>query len=98
VIDLDARVLTTLQGEPILLTSAEFDLLVCFTSRPRRVLTRDQIMDFTRGRDADAFDRSVDMLVSRLRRKLEAAGAPATSITTVRNGGYLFTHVVRPVG
>lgn len=98
IVDLDTRVLTTAKGEPVALTSAEFDLLACFTSRPRRVLTRDQIMDFTRGREAEAFDRSVDMLVSRLRRKLEAAGAPPTSITTVRNGGYLFTHAVLTSG
>lgn len=98
VVDLDARALTTAKGEPVTLTSAEFDLLACFTSRPRRVLTRDQIMDFTRGREAEAFDRSVDMLVSRLRRKLEAAGAPPTTITTVRNGGYLFTHAVQASG
>ena len=50
-------------GDALLLTSAEFDLLACFVRRPRRVLTRDQILDWTRGRGADPFDRTVDMLV-----------------------------------
>ncbi|MBI1219908.1 MAG: response regulator [Rhodobacteraceae bacterium] len=95
VIDLDARQLATEPDEPITLTSAEFDLLACLVQRPRRVLTRDQILDFTRGRQADPFDRTVDMLISRLRRKLEAASPGSNLISTVRNGGYLFTAIVR---
>jgi two-component system OmpR family response regulator len=74
------------------LTSAEFDLLACFVERPRRVLTRDQLLDWTRGRSADPFDRTIDVTVSRLRKKLEAADPTASEIvTTVRNGGYLFS-------
>lgn len=65
--------------------------------RPRRVLTRDQILDWTRGRNADPFDRTVDMLVSRLRKKLEAASPDSNLISTVRNGGYLFTATVKSV-
>jgi DNA-binding response OmpR family regulator len=96
VIDLDARALED-GGRPIPLTTAEFDLLSCFVQRPRRVLTRDQILDWTRGRSAEPWDRTVDMTISRLRRKLEGASPGAELISTVRNGGYLFTAPVRPV-
>ncbi|MGF1500567.1 MAG: response regulator [Paracoccaceae bacterium] len=95
VVDLDARQLADATGAAVSLTSGEFDLLACFVERPRRVLSRDQILDRLRGRGAEPFDRTVDMLVSRLRRKL-AAGSPDTElISTVRNGGYLFTASVR---
>jgi DNA-binding response OmpR family regulator len=90
-IDLDARELTDEHHATVALTAAEFDLLACFIQHPRRVLTREQILNWTRGRIADPFDRTVDMLISRLRRKLEAASPAAKLITTVRNGGYLFT-------
>ncbi|MEM6489253.1 MAG: response regulator [Pseudomonadota bacterium] len=95
VIDLDARRLTDRQGSTIALTSGEFDLLACFVQRPRRVLSRDHILDQVRGRGAEPFDRTVDMLVSRLRRKLASSGAEAELIATVRNGGYLFTPTVK---
>jgi two-component system OmpR family response regulator len=97
IIDLDARQLTDDAGDALTLTSAEFDLLACFVQRPRRVLTRDQILDWTRGRVADPFDRTVDMLVSRVRRKLDAVSPGSNLINTVRNGGYLFTAPVKPV-
>jgi DNA-binding response OmpR family regulator len=99
VIDLDSRdvELTDADAAPLQLTSAEFDLLGCFVLRPRRVLTRDQILDWTRGRSAEPFDRTVDMLISRLRKKLDAASPESNLITTVRNGGYLFTAAVRQV-
>ena len=97
VIDLDARQLAGPDEAPISLTSAEFDLLACFVQRPRRVLSRDQILDWTRGRSADPFDRTVDMLTSRLRKKLERIRPGSGLITTVRNGGYLFTPHVKPV-
>lgn len=97
VVDLDARQLTDTDGSGLTLTSAEFDLLACFVQRPRRVLTRDQILDRIRGRSADPFDRTVDMLVSRLRKKLEGASPGSNLISTVRNGGYLFTAPVNPV-
>jgi two-component system phosphate regulon response regulator OmpR len=58
------------QGADIVLTGAEFDLLKTFLDRPGRVLSRDQLLDLTRGRNGDVFDRSIDVLVSRLRRKL----------------------------
>ena len=99
VIDLDARSVETTEAEApeLQLTSAEFDLLGCFVQRPRRVLTRDQILDWTRGRSAEPFDRTVDMLISRLRRKLDGASPGSNLITTVRNGGYLFTATVKQV-
>ncbi|MFA5122239.1 response regulator [Zavarzinia sp.] len=91
-IDLDGRTVETASGERVPLTSAEFDLLACFVDHPRRVLSRDQLLDWTRGRSADPFDRTIDVGVSRLRRKLDAADPAApTLITTVRNGGYLFS-------
>jgi len=99
VLDMDARSVEPTATDPIALqlTSAEFDLLGCFVQRPRRVLSRDQILDWTRGRSAEPFDRTVDMLISRLRRKLDAASPGSNLITTVRNGGYLFTASVKQV-
>jgi two-component system OmpR family response regulator len=92
VVDLDARSVDTKDGTRVPLTSAEFDLLACFVERPRRVLTRDQLLDWTRGRSADPFDRTIDVTVSRLRKKLEGADPSAGAVvTTVRNGGYLFS-------
>jgi two-component system OmpR family response regulator len=92
VVDLDARGVCTKDGMRVPLTSAEFDLLACFVERPRRVLTRDQLLDWTRGRSADPFDRTIDVTVSRLRKKLEVADPAASEVvTTVRNGGYLFS-------
>jgi DNA-binding response OmpR family regulator len=95
VIDLDARRLATESGKAIALTSAEFELLACFVVRPRRVLSRDQLLDWTRGRNADPFDRTIDMTISRLRKKVEAAVPGLSLITTVRNNGYLFVPVVK---
>jgi DNA-binding response OmpR family regulator len=95
VIDLDARQLATEAGDPIALTSAEFELLACFIERPRRVLSRDQLIDWTRGRSADPFDRTIDMTMSRLRKKIEAAVPGLNPISTVRNSGYLFVPRVK---
>lgn len=97
IIDLDARQLALADGADVALTTGEFDLLACFVAAPRRVLTRDHILDKTRGRDADPFDRTVDMLVSRLRRKLDKASPGSALVGTVRNGGYLFTAPVKPL-
>jgi two-component system OmpR family response regulator len=91
IIDLDGRAIATRAGALVTLTTAEYDLLACFIERPRRVLSRDQLLDWTRGRTADPFDRTIDVTVSRLRARL-APVAPSVvdAITTVRNGGYLF--------
>ena len=97
VADLDARQLLTDEGDLVALTSAEFDLLACFVMRPRRVLSRDQILDWTHGRSADPFDRTVDILVSRLRKKLDSLNPGCNLINTARNGGYLLTVPVRQV-
>ena len=98
VVDLDGRVVATTTGEAVSLTTAEFDLLACFIERPRRVLSRDQLLDWTRGRTADPLDRTIDVTVSRLRSRL-APVAPqlVAAITTVRNGGYLFALGVEDV-
>lgn len=72
-------------------TSGEFDVLVVFVERPQRVLTREQLIDLARGRDATPYDRSIDVQVSRLRRKMEPDPKLPTLIKTVRGGGYLFT-------
>ena len=90
-IDLDGRAVATRDGVDLQLTTAEYDLLVCFIEHPRRVLSRDQLLDWTRGRQADPLDRTIDVTVSRLRSRL-APHAPdvVAAITTVRNGGYLF--------
>jgi two-component system, OmpR family, response regulator len=96
VADFDARAVEGEGGTVVPLTSAEFDLLACFLERPRRVLSRERLLDWTRGHTAEPSDRAVDVTVSRLRRKLETADPTAIDlITTVRNGGYLFTADVR---
>ncbi|WP_347140154.1 response regulator transcription factor [Paracoccus sp. SSK6] len=74
-------------GTEIDLTGAEFDLLMAFLDRPGRVLSRDLLLDLTQGRDRDPLDRSIDVLMSRLRRKLVTDAVPAI-FKTVRNGGY----------
>lgn len=97
VVDLDARQLTDSEGVSLTLTSAEFDMLACFVTRPRRVLTRDQLLDWIHGRASDPYDRTVDVLISRLRKKLDQASPGTGLISTVRNGGYLLTAVVQQV-
>lgn len=74
-------------GVDIDLTGAEFDLLMAFLERPGRVLSRDLLLELTQGRDRDPLDRSIDVLMSRLRRKLATDSLPAI-FKTVRNGGY----------
>ncbi len=97
-VDLDGRIIE-MEGERVVhLTTAEFDLLVCFLERPRRVLSREQLLDWTRGRGADPFDRTIDVTVSRLRTKLgHCLPDGAHIITTVRNAGYLLTMDVKDV-
>lgn len=87
--DLDRRSVTTDGGCPLRLTSAEFDLLACFVRHPRRTLSRERLLDWTRGREGMPWDRTIDVMVSRLRRQLSAACPDAGAlITTVRSGGY----------
>lgn len=89
VVDVDGRAVRTDAGLKIDLTSAEFELLSCFIERPGRVLTRDQLMDWTRGREASVFDRTIDVQMSRLRKKIASGDEPL--ITTVRGKGYILT-------
>ena len=85
----ERRSLTGPDGEDVALTGAEFDLLMIFLERPGRVLSRDILMDLLHGRTADPFDRSIDVTMSRLRRKLNDNGV-FRLFKTVRNGGYQF--------
>jgi two-component system, OmpR family, response regulator len=93
-IDAGARAVADAAGDPLDLTGGEFDLLLCFVTHPQRVLNRDQLLDWTRGRSVGAFDRAVDVQLSRLRRKLAARPGGDLLIKTVRGGGYQFTPVV----
>ena len=94
-LDLARRELLSAEGVLTQLSAGEFDLLVAFAEHPQRVLNRDQLLDITRGRAATPFDRSVDVQVSRLRRKIEVDPAEPALIKTVRGGGYLFAANVR---
>ncbi|OAB54781.1 response regulator [Pseudomonas thivervalensis] len=95
-LDVTRRELRSPDKVMIPLSSGEFELLLVFAEHPRRVLTRQQLLDLTRGETFEAFDRSIDVQVSRLRRKLETDIPGASMIRTVRNSGYLFSpHVVK---
>ena len=85
------RELTSPDGVLISLTDGEFDLLLAFAEHSHTILTRDQLLDLTRGRSAVAFDRSIDMQITRLRRKVEANPDEPELIKTIRNKGYIFT-------
>jgi two-component system OmpR family response regulator len=93
-LDTATRALTDPDGGDVALTGAEFDLLLTFATHPQRVLNRDQLLDWTRGRSAAPFDRSIDVQLSRLRRKLERHPAGLTLIKTVRGGGYILSALV----
>ncbi len=84
------RQLTDPAGMLIPLSNAEFRLLWVFIERPRRLLTRDQLLDAARGRAAEAFDRSIDLLVSRLRQKLNDDPKAPRLLKTMRGEGYMF--------
>ena len=88
-IDRDARSVTV-AGQPCELTSYQFDLLVTLAERAGRVLTRDQIMEAVRGRELDAFDRSIDVHMGRIRAAIEADPKAPKRILTVRGVGYVF--------
>jgi two-component system OmpR family response regulator len=93
-IDRALRNLASPDGARVVVTGAEFDLLQAFCEWPGRILSRDQLLDLTQGRSAGSFERSIDVLVSRLRRKLESDPHNPEIIKTVRSGGYLFTPTV----
>lgn len=93
-LDLERRELTAPDGVLVPLSAGEFGLLAALAARPQRVLSRDQLLDLVRGRDAQPFDRSIDVQVSRLRRKIETDMREPRLIKTVRGGGYMFTPAV----
>jgi two-component system OmpR family response regulator len=93
-LDLVRRELRSPEGVVVNLSSGEFSLLRAFVERPQRVLTRDQLLEFARGPDSDAFDRAIDVQISRLRRKLDDGGGQDL-IRTIRNEGYMFTPKVK---
>lgn len=88
--DLETHQLTTLAGEEITLRSGEYDLLKLFVENPNRPLSRDSLMGATSHRELEAFDRSIDVRILRIRRKIEVDPAHPTSIRTVRSAGYMF--------
>lgn len=95
-LDRHSRQLHNPDGARVALTGAEFDLLLVFCERPRRVLRRDQLIDLTQGRAASPFGRSIDILVSRLRQKMEKDPKEPVLFQTIRSGGYLFSPEVKP--
>lgn len=92
--ELRAGTTDTDPGTLISLTAGEFDLLVAFAEHPHQVLSRDQLLDRTKGYGAMPYDRSIDVQLSRLRRKIEPNPKEPTVIKTVRGGGYMFTPIV----
>ncbi|MCZ7601095.1 MAG: response regulator [Gammaproteobacteria bacterium] len=95
-VDTRSRSLRDADDVVVPLSAAEYDLLMVFLTHPGRVLDRDQLMDLTRGRDAMPFDRSIDMQVSRLRKRLGTDADNSEYIKTVRSKGYLFVPEVTP--
>jgi DNA-binding response OmpR family regulator len=88
------RRLKSAQGEGVELTNGEFSLLTAFLSAPQRVLTRDQLLELSRMHNAEVYDRSIDVQILRLRRKIEPDPAHPTYIRTERGAGYLFDSAV----
>jgi len=88
-LDVTHRRLYSAKDALVPLRAAEFELLLAFVERPQRVLSRDQLLDLSRGRSANLFDRSIDVQISRLRRKIERDPKEPTLIKTVRSGGYI---------
>ncbi len=93
-LDLAARELFSPSGGEVRLTTGEFNLLAAFVSNANRVLSRDRLLDLARNREAGPFDRTIDVQVGRLRRKLEPDPQKPTLIKTVRGTGYIFTPTV----
>ncbi len=89
-LDLDTHQLTGKDGEDLPLTSMEFDLLRVFAEHPNQVLSRDQLLTHTRNREWEPFDRSIDIRIARLRKKIEADPEKPRTIKTIRGKGYIF--------
>jgi len=95
VLDLTARHLVDSRGVVVAMSGAEYRLLRVFLDNPNRVLSRDQLLDLTRGREIDAFDRSIDLQISRLRQRLGEDARSPELIKTVRGEGYVLAANVR---
>ncbi|WP_039985427.1 response regulator [Vibrio owensii] len=93
-LDIHQHQLTRDDGLLVALSAAEFRLLKAFLAHERQVLSRDQLMDLTKGAEANPFDRSIDNQISRLRKKIESDPKNPTLIKTVWGGGYMFTEKV----
>ena len=93
-LNVEKRELQSPDSVMVPLSGGEFDLLAAFVTHPGRVLSRDQLLDLARGREAQPFDRSIDVQVSRLRRKIEVDPRQPALIKTVRGGGYMFSSSV----
>jgi len=89
-LDIAARRLFNAAGEEIVLTAMEFDLLKAFAGHPNRVLSRDQLLDMAHNRDADVFDRSIDVRITRIRKKIEIDPEKPQVLKTIRGAGYMF--------
>lgn len=96
-LDLAARRLDAPDGEEVRLTTGEFELLATLAQHPGRVLSRDFLLEQTRGREAAPFDRTIDVQIGRLRKKLEADAEHPQIIKSVRGAGYIFIPPVEPV-
>ena len=94
VLDVNRRELVSNDGVGVALSTTEFKLLAAFVKHPQMVLSRDQLLDLTRGREAEALDRSIDNQVSRLRRKIELDPLKPSLVKTVWGGGYIFSTTV----
>jgi DNA-binding response OmpR family regulator len=94
-LDLRSRQLSDADGRDVPITAMEFDLLKTFVEHPNQVLTRDRLLTLTRNREWEPFDRSIDIRIARLRRKVEVDPENPASIRTVRGAGYMF---VPPAG
>jgi two-component system, OmpR family, response regulator len=90
-LDLDARLLRDDEGVEHPLTASEFNLLKAFADNPKRVLTRERLLDLANARDPDAFDRAIDIRITRIRRKIEPDPGHPSIIRTVRGAGYVFS-------
>jgi two-component system OmpR family response regulator len=97
VLDRGRRRLAAPDGVFVDLTSGEYELLAVLAEHPQRVLSRDQLLDLARGREAMPFDRSIDVQVSRIRRKIETDPKSPSIIVTVRGDGYMFTPEVEAI-
>jgi len=90
-LDVNAQVLRDEEGNEHPLVSSEFALLKAFAENPKRVLSRERLLDLAEARDREAFDRAIDVRITRIRRKIEPDPAHPTVIRTVRGAGYLFS-------